>query len=112
VKKISQKTMTKKDSMKKTNPSFNSFSPFSLSNPFFAQTITIAIVIAVHCNDRQQRMQPALSPPLPPSLVNYHRHRDDLNYYQHTPCFRLQRTLVTAATTTLPPHFQTCCCYG
>ncbi len=38
--------------MKKTNPSFNSFSPFSLSNPFFAQTITIAIVIAIHCNDR------------------------------------------------------------
>ncbi len=53
--------------MKKTNPSFNSFSPFSLSNPFFAQTITIAIVIAILCNDRQQRMQPALSPP-PSSL--------------------------------------------
>jgi hypothetical protein len=60
--------------MKKTNPSFNSFSPFSLSNPFFAQTITIVIVIAIHCNDRQQCMQPALSPPLPPSPVSYHRH--------------------------------------
>jgi hypothetical protein len=54
--------------MKKTIPSFNSFSPFSLSNPFFAQTITIAIVIAIHCNDRQQCMQPALSSPLPPPL--------------------------------------------
>jgi hypothetical protein len=63
--------------MKKTNPSFNSFSPFSLSNPYFAQTITIAIVIAIHRNDRQQCMQPALSPPLPPSPVNYHRHPDD-----------------------------------
>ncbi len=52
--------------MKKTNPSFNSFSPFSLSNPFFAQTITIAIIIAIHCNNRQQCMQPALSPPFPP----------------------------------------------
>jgi hypothetical protein len=63
--------------MKKTNPSFNSFSPFSLSNPYFAQTITIAIIIAVHRNDRQQRMQPALSPPLPPSPVNYYRNHDD-----------------------------------
>ncbi len=57
--------------MKKTNPSFNSFSPFALSNPYFSQTITIVIVIAVHFNDPQQRMQPALSPPLPPSSVNY-----------------------------------------
>ncbi len=52
--------------MKKTNLSFNSFSPFSLFNPFFAQTITIAIVITIHRNDRQRRMQPALSPPFPP----------------------------------------------
>jgi hypothetical protein len=72
--------------MNKTNPSFNSPSPFSLSNPSFAQTITIAIVIAIHCNNRQQRMQPALSPPpLPPSppmkeqsIINHHHHhRDD-----------------------------------
>jgi hypothetical protein len=70
--------------MKKTNSSFNSFSPFSLFNPFFAQTITIAIVITAHCNDCQQRMQPALSPPLPPSpatkeqsIINHHCHRDD-----------------------------------
>jgi hypothetical protein len=67
-----------------TNPSFDSFSPFSLFNPFFAQTITIAIVITVHRNDCQRRMQPALSPPLPPSpatneqsIINHHRHRDD-----------------------------------
>jgi hypothetical protein len=52
--------------MKKTNLSFESFSPFSLSNPFFAQTITIAIVIAIHRNDHQRHMQPALSPPSPP----------------------------------------------
>jgi hypothetical protein len=70
--------------MKKTDPSFNSFSPYSLFNHFFAQTITIAIVITVHCNNCQQRMQPALSPPLPPSpatkehtIINHHRHRDD-----------------------------------
>jgi hypothetical protein len=49
--------------MKKTNPSFNSPFPFSLSNPFFAQTVTISIVIAIHCDDCQQRMRPALSPP-------------------------------------------------
>jgi hypothetical protein len=51
----------------KKYPSFN-----SLSNPYFAQTITIAIVIAVHCNDRQRHMQPALSPPPflpPPSII-------------------------------------------
>ncbi len=49
----------------KTNPSFNSPSPFPLSNPFFAQTVSIAIVIAVHPNDRQWCMRPALSPPPP-----------------------------------------------
>ncbi len=53
--------------MKKTNPSVNFFSPFSLFNPFFAQTITIGIVITVHRNNRQRHMQPALSPPLLPS---------------------------------------------
>jgi hypothetical protein len=47
----------------KTNPSFNPPSPFPLSNPFFAQTVAIAIVIAVYPNDRQSRMRPALSPP-------------------------------------------------
>ncbi len=56
--------------MKKTNPSFNSFSPFSLFNPFFSQTITIAIVITVHYNDCQQHMQPALSPPPSPLPCN------------------------------------------
>jgi hypothetical protein len=54
--------------MNKTNPSFNSFSPFSLSNPYFAQTITIGIVIAVHRINCQRRMQPALSSPFPPPL--------------------------------------------
>ncbi len=53
--------------MNKTNPSFSSPSSFSLSNPFFAQTVTIAIVIAVHRNDCQQCMQSALSP-LPAAL--------------------------------------------
>jgi hypothetical protein len=38
-------------------------SPFPLPNTFFAQTVAIAIVIAVHPNDHQQRMWPALSPP-------------------------------------------------
>jgi hypothetical protein len=70
--------------MKKTNPSINSFSPYSLFNSFFAQTITIAIVITIHCNNCQQRMQLALSRPLPPSpatkeqtIINHHRHCDD-----------------------------------
>jgi hypothetical protein len=42
-----------------------------LSNPFFAQTITIAIVIAVHRNDCWRCLQPALSPsfPPPPSII-------------------------------------------
>ncbi len=48
---------------KNKKTSFNSPSPFPLSNPFFAQIVTIAIVIAVYPNDPQQRMQPALSPP-------------------------------------------------
>jgi hypothetical protein len=68
----------------KTNPSFNSFSPYSLFNPFFAQTITIVIVITVHCKNCQRRMQPVLSPPFPPSpatkeqtIINDHRHRDN-----------------------------------
>jgi hypothetical protein len=47
----------------KTNPSFNTPSPFPLSNPFFAQTVAIEIVIAIHPNNRQRCMQPALSPP-------------------------------------------------
>ncbi len=48
--------------MKKTNPSFNSFSPFSLSNPYFAQTITIAIVIAVHRNDLWHAARATIQP--------------------------------------------------
>jgi hypothetical protein len=49
----------------KTNLSFNSPSPSPLSIPFFAQTVAVVIVIAVHPNNRHQRMQPALSPPPP-----------------------------------------------
>jgi hypothetical protein len=104
--------------MKETNPSFNSFSPYSLFNPFFAQTITIAIVIAIHSNNCQQCMQPALSPPLPPSpatkeqtIINNHCHRDDSNYYQHMPYCRRQHTVVAAATTTPLLHFQMHSCY-
>jgi hypothetical protein len=52
----------------KTNPSFNSPSLFPLSNPFFAQTIAIAIVIAIHLDDRQRRMGLALSPPQQPAM--------------------------------------------
>ncbi len=84
IEKDKPKNNNKINSMKKTNPSFNYFSPFSLFNPFFAQTIIIAIVITVHCNNCQQRMQPALSPPLPPSpatkeksIMNHHLHHND-----------------------------------
>jgi hypothetical protein len=38
---------------KKTNPSLNSPSPFPLSNPFFAQTVAITIVIAAQPGDCQ-----------------------------------------------------------
>jgi hypothetical protein len=51
----------------KTNPSSNSPSSFPLSNPFFAQTVAIAIVIVVHPDDHQQRMRPTLSPPQQPA---------------------------------------------
>jgi hypothetical protein len=37
----------------KTNPSLNSPSPFPLSNPFFAQTVAITIVIAIQPGNRQ-----------------------------------------------------------
>ncbi len=47
----------------KTNPSFNSPSPFPLFGPFFAQTVAIAIVITVHPDNCQWRMRPALPPP-------------------------------------------------
>jgi hypothetical protein len=42
-----------------------------LSNPYFAQTITIAIVIAVHCNNRYYACsQPSPPPfPLPLSII-------------------------------------------
>jgi hypothetical protein len=50
----------------KMNPSFNSPSPFPLSNPFFAQTVAIEIVIAVHPdNHRNACGQP--SPPQQPA---------------------------------------------
>ncbi len=47
----------------KTNPSFNSPCHFSLSNTYFSQTVAIAIVIAVHPDNRQQHMRQVLSPP-------------------------------------------------
>ncbi len=46
----------------KTNPPLNSPSPFPLSNPFFAQTVAITIVIAIQPGNLQWRMRPALSP--------------------------------------------------
>jgi hypothetical protein len=52
---------------KKTNPSFKSPCPFSLSNTFFAQTVAIAIVLAIHPDDRQQHIWPALSAPQKPT---------------------------------------------
>ncbi len=68
----------------KKKPIFQFLLSLFLVQPFFAQTITIAIVATVHCNKCQQRMQPALSPPLPPSpatkeltIINHHHHRDD-----------------------------------
>jgi hypothetical protein len=63
LKKVSQKKNNKIRQHEKTNPSFNSPCPFSLSNTFFAQTVAIAIVIAIHPDNRQQHMRPALSPP-------------------------------------------------
>ncbi len=56
-----------KISQHEKNPSFNSPSPSPLSNPFFAQTVAIVIVITIHPDDRQQRMRPALPPPQQPA---------------------------------------------
>ncbi len=47
----------------KTNPSSIPPVLFPCPTLFFAQTVAIAIVIAVHPDDRQQHMRPALSPP-------------------------------------------------
>jgi hypothetical protein len=38
-----------------------------LSNTFFAQKVAIAIVIAVHPDECQQHMRPALFPPQQPA---------------------------------------------
>jgi hypothetical protein len=40
--------------------------PPPLSNPLFPQTVTIAIAIAIHPDDRRRCMWPALSPPEQP----------------------------------------------
>ncbi len=88
--------------MKKTNPSFNSPSPFSLSNPFFAQTITVVIVIAVHCDDRQQRMQPALS--RPPSPLP--RNEETTNNQSSLSSWQLK---LLSAYAMLPPPTHRCC---
>jgi hypothetical protein len=81
--------------MKKTNPSFNSPSPFSLSNPFFAQTITIVIVIAIHHDDRQQHMWPALSP-LPAACSEGSGSNDSSQFCKY---------LAVAACKSFPPAF-------
>ncbi len=52
----------------KANPYFNSPCPFPLSKTFFAQTVAIAIVIAIHPDDCQKHMRPALSPPQQPAV--------------------------------------------
>jgi hypothetical protein len=81
--------------MKKTNPSFNFPFPFSLSNPFFAQTVTITIVIAIHPDDRQQRMWPALSP-LPAACSGGSSSGDSSQYCKH---------LAVAACKSFPPAY-------
>ncbi len=57
--------------MKKTNPSFDSFSPFSLFNPFFAQTITIVISLpSIATTASNACSQPSHPPfPPPPSII-------------------------------------------
>jgi hypothetical protein len=52
----------------KANLSFNSPCLFSLSNTFIVQTVAIAIVIAIHPDNHQQHMRPALSPPQQPAV--------------------------------------------
>jgi hypothetical protein len=61
--KIKAKKQKQNKTARKKNPSSNSPSPFPLSNPFFAQTVAITIIIAVQPSNRQWRMQAALSPP-------------------------------------------------
>ncbi len=69
IEKDKQKTITKIRRHEKTNPSFNTLSSFWLSNPFFAQTVAIAFIIATHPDNQQWRMRPAFSPPPPPQPV-------------------------------------------
>jgi hypothetical protein len=65
LKRVSQRNNNKIRQHEKTNQSFNSSSPSPLSNPFFPQTIAIAIAYTVYPDDQQQSMLPALSPPPP-----------------------------------------------
>jgi hypothetical protein len=81
--------------MKKTNPSFISPSPVSLSNLFFAQTVTIAIFVAVHCDDHQQRMWPALSP-IPAACSGGSGSDDSSKYHKY---------LAVAACKSFPPAY-------
>jgi hypothetical protein len=67
----------------KTNPSFNSPSPFPLSNPSFVQTVTIAIVIAAHPDNSQQCMQPALPPPSPEACSGGSSSGNSSRYHKH-----------------------------
>ncbi len=87
----------------KTNPSFNSYSTFPLSNPFFAQTVALAIVIAVHPDNRQQRMQPTLSSPPPAARSRGSGSGDSSQSHKH---------LMVAAHKSFPPacaHWQLQC---
>jgi hypothetical protein len=69
LKRVSQKNNNKIRQHEKINPSFNSPSPSPLSNPFFPQTVAIAIAITVHPDNWQRCMQPALSPPQQPAAA-------------------------------------------
>ncbi len=86
----------------KKNPSFISPSPFSLSNPFFAQTVTITIVIAIHRNNCQQCMWPALSSPPFPSP----RNEATINNQSSSSLWGLK---LLSAYAMLPPSTHCCC---
>ncbi len=66
IEKDKQKNNNKLRQHEKNKPIFQFLLSFFLAQPHVAQTITIAIVIAVHRNNCQRRMQPALSPPPSP----------------------------------------------
>ncbi len=66
----------------KNKPIFHFPLSFILVQSLFAQKVTIAISIAIHGNNTQQRMQPALSP-LPAARSGGSGSNDSSQYHEY-----------------------------